>query len=50
MKQDARKLDHSCQRSIFKAWQQNEQQVTKWIKKVFPQIKARAKKEGADFP
>jgi transposase len=44
-----KQLGLSCQRPIFKAWQQNEQQVKKWLKTVFPKIKERAKKEGADI-
>ncbi len=44
-----KQLGLSCQRPIFKAWQQNEQQVNNWIKKVFPKIKARAKAEKADI-
>lgn len=42
-----RQLGLSCQRPIFKAWQQNDQQVKNWLKKVFPKIKARAKEEQA---
>lgn len=38
-----------CQRPIFKAWQQNEQQVNNWLKKVFPKLKKRAKSEGAEI-
>lgn len=44
-----KQLGLSCQRPIFKAWQQNEQQVNNWLKKVFPKIKARAKAEKADI-
>lgn len=44
-----KQLGLSCQRPIFKAWQQNEQQVKNWLKKVFPKLKARAKKEKADI-
>jgi transposase len=43
-----RQLGLSCQRPIFKAWQQNEQQVKNWLKKVFPKIRSRAKLEKAD--
>ena len=44
-----RQLGLSCQRPIFKAWQQNEQQVNNWLKKVFPKLKARSKKEKAEI-
>lgn len=44
-----KQLGLSCQRPIFKAWQQNEQQVKNWLKKVFPKIKMRAKSEKADI-
>ena len=43
-----KQLGLSCQRPLFKAWQQNEQQVQNWLKKVFPKIKKRAKAEKAD--
>lgn len=39
----------TCQRPIFKAWQQNSQQVKNWLKKVFPKIRIRAKLEKADI-
>lgn len=44
-----KQLGLSCQRPIFKAWQQNEQQVKNWLKKVFPKIKVRAQREKADI-
>jgi len=44
-----KQLGLTCQRPIFKAWQQNEQQVNNWLKKVFPKIKKRAKEEKADI-
>jgi transposase len=44
-----KQLGLSCQRPLFKAWQQNEQQVQNWLKKVFPKIKKRAKDERADI-
>lgn len=44
-----KQLGLTCQRPIFKAWQQNEQQVNNWLKKVFPKIKSRAGKEKADI-
>ncbi len=44
-----KQLGLTCQRPIFKAWQQNSQQVNNWLKKVFPKIKARAHQEKADI-
>jgi transposase len=44
-----KQLGLSCQRPIFKAWQQSEQQVKNWLKKVYPKIKLRAKAEKADI-
>lgn len=44
-----RQIGLTCQRPIFKAWQQNSQQVNNWLKKVFPKIKARATAERADI-
>lgn len=44
-----KQLGLSCQRPIFKAWQQNEQQVNNWLKKAFPKLKKRAKIEKADI-
>ena len=44
-----KQLGLTCQRPIFKAWQQNSQQVKNWLKKVFPKIKTRAKLEKADI-
>lgn len=44
-----KQLGLSCQRPIFKFWQQNEAQVKNWLKKVFPKLKARAKKEHAEI-
>lgn len=44
-----KQLGLSCQRPIFKAWQQNSQQVNNWLKKVFPKIKNRASTEKADI-
>jgi transposase len=43
-----KQLGLSCQRPLFKAWQQNDQQVQNWLKKVFPKVKKRAKAEKAD--
>lgn len=44
-----KQLGLSCQRPIFKAWQQNEQQVKNWLKKVYPNLKDRARREKADI-
>ncbi len=44
-----KQLGLTCQRPIFKAWQQNSQQVSNWLKKVFPKIKSRAQLEKADI-
>lgn len=44
-----KQLGLTCQKPIFKAWQQNQQQVQNWLKKVFPKIKARAKAEKAEI-
>lgn len=44
-----KQLGLTCQRPIFKAWQQNSQQVNNWLKKVFPKIKTRARLERADI-
>lgn len=44
-----KQLGLTCQRPIFKAWQQNEQQVNNWLKKVFPKLKLRAKDERAEI-
>lgn len=42
-----KQLGLSCQRPMFRAWEQNAEQVQNWLKKVFPKIRAKAKKEGA---
>lgn len=44
-----KQLGLTSQRPIFKAWQQNSQQVNNWLKKVFPKIKTRAHQEKADI-
>lgn len=44
-----KQLGLTCQRPIFKAWQQNSQQVNNWLKKVYPKIKSRAKAERAEI-
>lgn len=37
-------LGLSCQKPLFRAWQQNQALVDEWVKKVFPKIKAEAKR------
>ncbi|MFZ3048423.1 MAG: IS630 family transposase [Desulfatirhabdiaceae bacterium] len=42
-----RQLGLSCQKPLFRAYQQNPDMVEQWKQTVFPQIKKRAKKLGA---
>lgn len=42
-----RQMGFSCQRPLYRAYQQNPEAVEHWKKTVFPQIKKRAKKLGA---
>lgn len=42
-------LGFTCQKPLYKAIQKNESLVQEWLKKVFPQIKRRAKSEKADI-
>jgi len=42
-----RQLGFSCQRPLYRAYQQNPEAVTQWKEKVFPEIKKKAKKVGA---
>lgn len=42
-----RQLGFSCQKPLYRAYQQSPEAVTQWKKTVFPQIKKRAKKLGA---
>lgn len=42
-----KQLGLSCQKPLFKAWEQNKKEVQNWLKKTFPKIKAQAKKERA---
>jgi transposase len=42
-----RKLGLSPQRPLYKAYEQDPEKVTKWKEETFPEIQARAKKEGA---
>jgi len=41
-------LGLSCQRPLTKAFEQNPSLVEKWLKREFPQIKAIAKRQGAE--
>ena len=41
------KLGMSPQRPLYRAYEQDPGKVTEWKEKIFPQIQARAKKEGA---
>lgn len=42
-------LGLSAQRPVWKAWQQDIEQVKKWMEKEFPVIAARAKREGGEI-
>jgi transposase len=42
-----RKLGMSPQRPLYRAYEQDPEKVAEWKEKTFPQIQARAKKEGA---
>lgn len=42
-------LGLTCQRPLYKATQKDESLVKKWLKKIYPEIKSRAKKEKADI-
>ena len=42
-----RQLGFSCQKPLYRAYQQNSDAVDKWKKEVFPEIKKKAKKVGA---
>jgi transposase len=37
-------LGLTCQKPLFRAWQQNQALVDQWLKKVYPKIKSEAKK------
>jgi transposase len=41
-------LGLSCQKPLFRAWQQDASRVEQWLKKEFPRIRVRAKREGAE--
>ena len=42
-------LGLTCQKPLHKAIQQDESLVKKWLRKIYPQIKRRAKSESADI-
>lgn len=42
-----RQLGLSCQKPLYRAYQQNPEAVTQWKEKVFPEIKKKAKRVGA---
>jgi transposase len=42
-----RQLGLSCQKPLFRAYQQNPEMVTQWKQEIFPAIKKRAKQVGA---
>lgn len=42
-------LGLTCQKPLYKAIQKDESLVKKWLKKIYPQIKSRAKSEKADI-
>lgn len=42
-----RQLGFSCQKPLYRAYQQNPDAVSKWKEEVFPEIKKEAKKVGA---
>ena len=42
-----RQLGLSCQKPLYRAYQQNSEAVKQWKEKVFPEIKKKAKKIGA---
>jgi transposase len=40
-------LGLTCQRPLFRAWQQDQKLVDQWLGRDFPKLQARAKREGA---
>jgi len=42
-------LGLTCQRPLFRAYQQNRSLVEKWLKEEYPRIRAWAKREGAEI-
>jgi transposase len=41
-------LGLSCQKPLFRAWQQDASRVEQWLKKEFPRLRAQAKRAGAE--
>lgn len=41
-------LGLSCQKPLFRAWQQDASRVQQWLEKEYPRIRAQAKREGAE--
>jgi transposase len=39
----------SCQKPLFRAWQQNPEMVKHWLETEYPRIRAEAKREGAEI-
>ena len=42
-------LGLSCQKPLFRAWQQNPEMVKQWLESEYPRIRAAAKREGAEI-
>lgn len=42
-------LGLSCQKPLFRAWQQDASRVEQWMKKEYPAIRAMAKRSGAEI-
>jgi len=42
-------LGLSCQKPLFRAWQQDASRVEQWLKREYPRIRAWAKREGAEI-
>jgi transposase len=42
-------LGLSCQKPLFRAWQQNASRVEQWLKHEYPRIRAKAKRERAEI-
>lgn len=42
-------LGLSCQKPLFRAWQQDASRVEQWLRHEYPRIRAQAKREGAEI-
>lgn len=42
-------LGLSCQKPLFRAWQQDASRVQQWLEREYPRIQAQAKREGAEI-